>query len=335
MLRGFCILAAASMLAAVAHMAITTRGGYGTPYSFTVIAMTIALACGSLAVGHAAKSGRRAMAFMLALFLIACETYAFAITARNIVAQGLEAGRPAHRQAKALQAAIVAHTEAKEVVSLLDGPSHRVKAATKALMAAQRAAAEDAPKAKCATNCRRLHEKAIAYAANELGKAREEQQKSRNAAAKKLKDASATLKGLDPAQPNPLVEILGLSEVKIDLAVALVGAAGLNGFAAVLLMFAGHGWTRPKEDPVSISQEQFVSRFAFEMLEPSPNNSISFREIFETFQAWSNGSSIPAAEFAAILIEMFTRHGYPIRRDTSGTVVVIGVSRKPLMITQS
>lgn len=246
LLRSACIVVALAMLAAAAHVTITHSGGYETSYAVLVMAMTAGVGVGALTIGAAHAQRRYFMAFLLVIPLIACEAFGLLNTASRIVAQSEQAQGPARAAADAQARAVERWKEARARLAASERPTIRLTAAIAVQRAAVDAAAADAAKRSCASNCRKIHEKAIAAATVELEAARAEMLQQRTKAIATLETAQAELAAMPRvASGTPLADRLQVPNWILDLLRAGLGSFGANGMAAVLLAFAGHGWRAP------------------------------------------------------------------------------------------
>lgn len=200
--RALALVAGVGILAAAAHAVIEAAGGIHEPYAKMVIAATLAVIAGSVAVAH--SSWKWAVA--LSLGLVFGEAYAALSTADRIVAQREAAQVPARAAAEARQSAAA-----------------RLVRAEAAKADADTAALEKAAQRDCAKNCRALLEQAKTDATKEVEEAR-----------KAL--------GALPAAPvaAPLADRLGIDGTTLDLVVAVLGSLAANGLGAVLIAYGAH-----------------------------------------------------------------------------------------------
>lgn len=201
--RTLAVVAGVGILAAAAHAVIAATGGFREPHAMMVIAATVAVVAGSVAMAHATWT----WALALALGLMFGEAYAVLSTADRIVAQREVRYAPARAAAEARQ-------KAEERLAKAEG----------AKAAADTAALEKAAQRDCAKNCRALLEQAKAETATELSAAR-------------------SALGSLPAAPVavPLAHRLRIDAATLDLIVAVLGSLAANGLGAVLIAFGAHG----------------------------------------------------------------------------------------------
>lgn len=209
--RTLALVAGVGILAAAAHAVIAATGGFREPHAMMVIAATVAVVAGSVAMAHATWK----WAIALALGLMFGEAYAVLSTADRIVAQREVRQAPARAAAEARQ-------KAEERLAKAEG----------AKAAADTAALEKAAQRDCAKNCRALLEQAKAEAATELSAAR-------------------SALGSLPAAPVavPLAHRLRIDAATLDLIVAVLGSLAANGLGAILIAFGAHG-RRPERPAV-------------------------------------------------------------------------------------
>jgi hypothetical protein len=234
LLRTLATLAGVGILAAVAHVTIMATGGYGWD---TNAPLTIALACGVAIGAPVAGASPRAIAWLVALAVIAGELYGFQATASWHVAHLEAQAAPIHElEAK--------RAEAKAWVAKLE-TDDRVERAERALRDARTDANAKSTAKDCSKGCIAMLGKTVDDATAAVAEARQSLQLEQRQARAALTNAPL------PPSANALADRLGWPAWELDL----IGA-GLRSFACTalafgLLFFAAHGRHRHEPMPTS------------------------------------------------------------------------------------
>ena len=85
LIRALAFIVGLGILAAVAHVTIISTGGYGQPMAAMVIALACGVAIGAVAIGIAVSHGRRTLAALLTIALLAGEGFGLLRTADMLV----------------------------------------------------------------------------------------------------------------------------------------------------------------------------------------------------------------------------------------------------------
>ena len=210
--RASAVVCGAAILAASAS-AVIEHGHQDASQARLTWSLALGVLAGSMAIGSAWASGRKALAVMLAVALLAGEAFGVLATADRIVSER-EQGQAA------IRTAIGAH----------DYAAGEAARAQNALDDANKAAVAQAALAGCKSNCRALLEAQVENAKADLNTAR-------------------TRLGANPkptAAPDALAERLGWQPWVLDLLVAGCLSLGANGLAAALIGFGAHGASVPQ-----------------------------------------------------------------------------------------
>lgn len=200
--RSLALVAGVGLLGAAAHAVIAISGGYADPHALMIVAATVAVISGSIAIAHASWKWTA----VILLGLLCGELYALTQTAERIIAHRASVEAPARAAAETRKTAL-----------------ERVAKAEAAKAQADTAAIEKAAEKACAKNCRALLETAKTDAKVELDAAR------------------AAVEALPPAtEAAPLAARLGIDGATLDLAVAILGSLAANGLGGCLIAFGAH-----------------------------------------------------------------------------------------------
>ena len=258
--NGLAIVIGVLLLAASANYNITHAGGYGTPLSFIVIALAAGVAGGSLVIGKSWRDRRFGLAFMIALALVAGETYGLFTTAEQLVAAREDDQAPLNALAQARRTAKARLAAAEAALKASRTTSARIEQAIRNKAEADRNAQAKAAEKSCAANCKDILLQQASSAGTELSNARTELAEQRTAAVVAVNEARAALDGLPaPRSATPLADRLNLPAWSIDIFKAAMGSIAINGLAACLLAFGAHGQRhRPTASPGPIDRTQPV-----------------------------------------------------------------------------
>ena len=271
--NGLAIAIGVLLLAASANYNITHAGGYGTPLSFIVIALAAGVAGGSLVIGKSWRDRRFGLAFMIALALVAGETYGLFTTAEQLVAAREDDQAPLNALAQARRTAKARLAAAEAALKASRTTSARIEQAIRNKAEADRNAQAKAAEKSCAANCKDILLQQASSAGTELSNARTELAEQRTAAVTAVNDARAALDGLPvPRSATPLADRLNVPAWGIDIFKAAVGSIAINGLAACLLAFGAHGHRhRQTASPSPIDRTQPVHDL-LPVPEPTPKS---------------------------------------------------------------
>ncbi|MBI1651153.1 hypothetical protein [Hyphomicrobium sulfonivorans] len=350
--RTLAFLVGTGILAAVAHVTILSTGDYAQPMAAMVIALACGVAIGAVAIGQALSHGRRTLAGLLVLALLAGEGFGLLRTADMLVTAS-EARQAPVRDAIARRTAAEARLAAAEA-------SDAVRRAELAKAEIDAKAMATSAEKTCGSNCRRVLDAQVSAAALAVGAAR-------TGAEAEIAAARAELgRNPMPASANPLADRLGLPAWALDLILAGLGSIGCNGLAACLLAFAAHGprlgpaikapnlgpATAPMEPHNMAAQQPRLGRSvldlpAVEVIEPGDIDAfmlervqvtrggrISWARLFTEYVAWCRASDVEPASVSVFGQRMDAlRHelGRDVREDR-GQVYFIGLGLKRLQL---
>ncbi len=341
--RFMCAVAGMAGLGAAANATIEYGGGdFTSPYSVMIMAMTAMVGVGALSIGAARMQGRYPMVFLLAFLLCCCEAFGLINTAIRIANESEAASAPVRAANAAREQAQARLERARVTVASLQMPSPRLKRALSAKKEIDATIAAKAAERGCASNCRKLLEQQIADAAAEVKAAREALEIDRRRAAMELKSAREDLAALPPLRSDlAIANYLGIPAWTVLLAAAALGSLGLNGMAAALLAFAGHGWdSRPKDDtilhpPPALGlvddPRDHVTQFARARIRPNPSAQTPLIVLLAHYDRWCIASHIaPLPEGAAAqeLCLYLRDQGYS-GKEIDGEPYLIGLSVSP------
>lgn len=368
-LRAVAVLIALGLLAASAHALIVhLPDGYASPHAIVTIALAAGIAVGALAIGAAWEQRRRALAFVIGIALLCGEAFGLVATAERIIAQRDGAQTTitaAHAQREALRRRL----EDAEKAHASASTSPRLEAATAAKAAADNATLAKAAERGCAANCRALLEQQVISAGAELAAARIESEQRRTDAAAAVKAARTALEVAHvPPSATPLADRIGLAGWQLDLIAATLGSLAVNGLAAALLVFAGHGKHAPRPMPAStavatrfelhaseiepartiaaratpakmqpVNVTEHAAKFGVDCLEPLPHAHASLEAIKARYLDWCESIGVeplPDAQIGKALADLFAGAGLHAE-DWRGRVVIVGIAVKPVSIARA
>jgi hypothetical protein len=363
-IRALAVLIAFALLGASAHAIIAhVADGYSSPHAIVTLTLAAGVAVGALAIGAAWEQRRRVLACIICIALLCGEAFGLVSTAERIIAQRdgvqmtISAAREKHDTARR-----ELHKAEAELARA--DTSDRLQRAEAAKAAADAAALTKAAERSCAANCRALLEQQVSAAAAEVDAARTDSTGKRNAAAYAVARARDALKAAPaPASSTPLADRLGLQGWQLDLLVAALGSLAVNGLAATLLVFAGHGGSHrptsrpstaravnaaplpyieataehaimqeaapaPRMQPVNVREH--AARFGVECFGPSKSGSASLDAVKARYLEWCGEiglEPLPDATIGKALADLFGAAGVRVE-DRSGRLVVVGVELK-------
>jgi len=293
------VIAGVAVVGAATHANVEHAGGYESDSAPLIITMAALLAIGMGYVGVAFNEGRRLLAVLLGICLLAGETYWVGLNAEREVAARDEVSAPvAEAQAR--------HAAAKERLNRAEAAKHEADAA----------AISEAAKKHCANNCRKLLLAAQGAAEAELVAAR---------AAVKLAPA--------PRSATPLPDRLGIAPWAWDLLMAGLRSLAVVG-ASIAIGMAAHPRRKPNALTASsettlarpVNKREHVSQFLRSTLQPNPTASASLRQMHNRYLDWCAEASIdplPPTELGLELRSIIDAIGLECR-STGKDVIVWG-----------
>jgi hypothetical protein len=324
-IRILVFIAAAGVIGAATHANVMHAGGYASRDAPLIIALAVLLALGMAFVGVCFNEGRRWQAILLAVLILAGETYWVLINADREVAS-LDA-----------IAAPVAQMRADRSAA-----ASRLRRAETAKTDADTAAISEAAKKDCASNCAKLLLAGQQQAELDLKQARE---------------ALARLP--EPRSVTPLSDRLGIAPWAWDLVLAGLRSLGILGGSLAIGMVlhsrrpAAAGAVvanaqtedtprklsagRPRLIGSSTSIEilpprprnkrEHVSLFLREVLKPDPSAQASLRSLHARYNDWRGDEKLPPAELGKELRAIINALG--LKCEQSGRdVVVYGAAQR-------
>lgn len=359
MIRAFAVLVALALLGASAHAVIShIADGYASPHAITTLALAAGIATGALAIGAALEQRRRSLALAIGIALLCAEGFGLVSTAERIIAQR-DAVQSIAREigserTKAQQRLAIAEKAVADA-----GSSPRLVRAQEAKAAADNAVIAKSSERGCAANCRALLEQQVGAAESEIAAARVEIEQRRTIATGEAAKARAAADAIKPpASVTPLADRLGLEGWQLDLIVAALGSLAVNGLAAVLLVFAGHGHKAPDRAPdqpaprydfpaiacaatvaplaspaklqVVVNVSEHAAKFGIDCLDPCAHERASLDAIKVRYLDWCASCGVeplPDATIGKALAKLFAGAGLHVE-DRGAELVVVGVSLK-------
>lgn len=355
-LRALAVVVALACLGASAHALIAQLPqGYSSPYAIVTLALTAGIAVGALAIGAALEQRRRALACVIGLVLICGEAFGLIATAERIVAQR-DATQTTITAAHADRDTLVRRLQAAEQAHTTAATSDRLRAALAAKAAADKAVLDKSAERTCAANCRALLEQQVTAATDEIAAARREIDRRQADTAAAVTAARAALEGARvPPSATPLADRLGIAAWQLDVIAAVLGSLAVNGLAAALLAFAGHGGSKPARiaapsrvelppiDPARlidatppparmrpVNVKEHAAKFGVECLAPASDGYASLDAIKARYLEWCADIGVePLADAAigAALADLIAAVGLRVE-DREGRLVVAGVAIK-------
>jgi hypothetical protein len=317
--RILAMLGGAVLLGAVAHVTVTSTGGYGAPHSYLTLAVAFGVACGSVFSGMAWSAGRYSLAVLFVVCIVGGEAYGVMQTANRLVAASEHTQAPlreyAREYARAKERVEAAETKAKN----LPTTSSRLEKAEKAKAAAIAAVVDKSAEKGCRENCRQLLQAQVNAAAEDVDKARAELENSKREVEQELASAREALGKLEaPVSATPLADRTGIAAWVLDLITASLGSIAANGLACCLMIFGAHHSARrdnrpdtpkaknadavvkdvPMQDitridaaPLAITAQpvdgrEHVARFLRSILQPNQSGESSLRQLHTRYPDW-------------------------------------------------
>jgi hypothetical protein len=320
MLRSLAVLIGCAIVAATAHVAILSAGGYAMPTTPLQIAVALGLCTGSICVGSALRDGRWLLAFVFVIALISGEAYAIITTSEITIG------------ARDATAAPIRDAERARADALL-----RVARAEASKTAAESAGLTEASKPGCRRECRILLEDAKTNAEREL-----------NAAGVALNSLAP------PRSATPLADRLHIAGWKLDLLTAALRSIAANGLGAALIAFGANGKSevhRPRTarttpsrvadaEPVRTplpapTARDHAVRFSRDVLTPADADT-RVADLQPAYLDWcqcTNRVPFPTREIGLELADLFKRAGVE-NVDVGGTKYVSQAKIKPGPVTK-
>jgi hypothetical protein len=334
-MRWAACLAGALVLAAVAHVNVAATGGYGTPYSYLALAIAFGVALGAGITGIALSEKRYAVAALLVGAICAGEAFGLIATAERLIVARETAQAPLRQLAEdrsSAQGALDAAMAALEGLPLSTPRLDRAltdKATTDAAVVAKSA------ERGCVENCRRLLQSQADGAEQEVARAREDMDRQKRDAQKRVANAKAAVEALkSPASATPLADRLGWPAWVLDLLQSALGSIAANGLACGLLAFGAHRNNRPpverpkqsekaaepkkrpaKPTPPSDPHIDHAAAFAVARLEPAQDGGADLVDVYRAYRSWCRTAGlVPLAqrEIGDALLTLFKRAHLPI-----------------------
>jgi hypothetical protein len=342
-----CVFAAIGLLAAAVRLTIEEGGAtYLSPYGWSIMAVAIAIAMGAMSIGVAITQKRYAMSLILFAMLLIAEVWSLSNTADRLMSKAEAAQAPAREAQKRLDRAAGRVTQAQNALAEASKPSARLTVAMSAKSRVDATVAAKSAERGCASNCRKLLEAQVTSATVEITSARSDQERRIAGARHDLNTARAALNSMPAiASATSTADRLMVSPWAYDLTKAAAGSLVLNGFASVLLCFAGHGWreaAKPAKQPEPIAANdtmppllqpvhdvtQHASKFAVERMSRKTKQRTPLVVILAHYERWCFAQllqPLPEAQITGELCKMFREHGYH-GEEIDGEPYLIGVA---------
>ncbi len=305
-LRVLVFLAAAGVIAAATHANVLHAGGYGSQDAPLIITLAILLALGMAFVGVCFNEGKRSMAVLLTILILAGEAYWVLINAEREVAS-LDA----------------ASASVAELQSARASAQARVDRAEAAKRQADAAAISEAAKKDCASNCAKLLLAGQEQAARELDAAR-----------------AALVPLPEPRSVTPLSDRLGIPQWAWQLLLAGLRSLGITGGSLAIGM-ALHPKRAAKaqlEEPSPqkverparvqimplprLNKREHVAAFLKAVgFQPDPLGRASLRGLHVKYNDWCQGEKLPAADLGKELRSIIDALG--LKCEQSGRDVIV------------
>jgi hypothetical protein len=336
------------LVAAAANGTVSATGGYGTPQSYTTLAMALGVVVGAGVIGYVRN---KVLVVCLVAGLFAGEAFAFLATANRVVTAAEASQAPLRDAARRHQMALDEVTAA-EAAKPSPAPRDRLDAAERAKNAADEASRTKASEMGCRKNCADMLTAAVNAAAREVEAARAEIEAYDAQQARLISDRIAKARAALDAAPlppsaTPFADRVGISPWALDLAMAGLLSFGLNLMAAGLISFATHASKtgEPKietveyEDvkPLDITPTNVVqlppavtgavSKFMLEQIEAAPRSRVEVADLFAAYKMWCEGKGcrpLSVDRFADDLTPVLEAVGIP-RKEQSGHVYLVGI----------
>lgn len=233
-------------------------GTIGTVAGAYTVSLTLGVTIVSLILGHVWNSGRRTLATLAILVLVAGEIVAILQTIDRIVATRETREAPVRARAIELQNAERRLKDALADFSAVPVSTPRLEQAAAAKLNADAAVVERATQRGCRENCRALLQSQVDNATSELDAARREIEVARSVAANRLELAKADLDRLPASVPRTTAAALGLDEMRYTIIMAVLASIGGNGLSIILFAIAGHT-SSSKRPPQRFTAKALVS----------------------------------------------------------------------------
>ncbi len=337
MLRLLCFVAGLCALAALAHKTIVSGDGYASPDAYVTIAAAGLVVALAVAVGHVWRNGHYIIAFGMMIALIAGDVYQFGRTVDQEMQRRAAAQAPLVEADSRRTEAAQRVAKAEIVARGIGASSPRLKAATAAHEVALKASRDDASKRGCASNCRKLHESAIAAALAEVQNAHAAIDAQRQAAQIEVDHARAALAAIPvPHSASSAADLLGWSAIVFNALLAALKASALNIGAIFALAYAGHGRIskfKPTVQPVA-NHRDHVARFALDCYDKSASGTLKLAEVRADYVGWCRASGarpLPVGKFEEELASLVSDAKLPVECGEDGRVIIKGMAPRKLL----
>ena len=313
----------------VAAYAVVDKTGLALTDADAMVTVVIGLliAVSALILPKAWAHEWRVFSFLLVAFMICAEGFNAIRTSERIIASRDAMQAPLRVAQQARDSAMQRLQSARAKLTAFPPMSARMIAADKARRDADAAVAGSAAKPGCARNCRLLLAQQVSETASEVQSAREAHASTRSELETELQKARSALAALPVLRSaTPLADRMQWPPWAVDFLIAVLGAGALNGLAALLLVYAGHGHAPQRvtqaspaiDQPVDIvdarpdpdqeSALQLAKRFSLEQLKPTDGERAPMRDVIEAFQDWCQSRDIKghsSREIVAAFRELF------------------------------
>ena len=181
------------ILGAVTHVQVIATGGYGTPHSYVILAVAAGVGFASVFAGMAWDAGRRVLATLFVLTIVAGEAFNLLATAERLIISREAAQKPLITDAEARARAEKRVADAMAAVEKPPTTSPRLERAMADKMAADTAVVDKSAERGCRENCRQLLQAQVDAAILEVTKAQAELAVLKEKAAAELAAARTAL----------------------------------------------------------------------------------------------------------------------------------------------
>lgn len=237
------------ILIATTHLAIRKAGGYGSDYSFLLIALGCGVVTGAYIIGRAWEMSR-AIALVIMLALGAGESYNLWQIAERVMSGREEARAPA-------RAALKQHEDAEAALKAAEAATVTSARLSLALRAAEKAKAAYEKELREGGRCRSICNGLKADAENagkEVTAALSEAEAMKLAA---IKTAKADLAAHPlPASGTASSDETGIPVWVLDLISAVLLSLGANGLAGAFIAFGAHSGARHDAEQTDFTPAQ-------------------------------------------------------------------------------
>jgi hypothetical protein len=345
-LRGLAFVAGVLLLAATAHVTISSIGGYWQPHAALVAAIALGVGVGAVSIGAALETERRRLATWLIAAIACGEAFGFLLTAERLVTAREAAQAPLRAALDARTAAEQRVRDAHTAAGKTPSTSPRLQAALARQEAVGKTVGDKSAERGCVENCRMLLQAQVTEASAEVAAARAEIAGMRRGVEVDLAEAQTALAGLQvPPSATPLADRLGLPAWLVDLIYSALGSMAANGLACGLIAFAAYHRPRETKEPASaepaplqatpppepaplmiapaVPASRVVGLFLKDQLRRELGAEVDAGSAYPKFASWSARNEMPQVEyerFEALFKAYCVAADLETRTDESGCV---------------